>query len=841
MKRNILILFILMPLLLNGMHRSTDSTDVTVEIIDNVLTIGNGSVQRIFSLDDNKIIPVSFYCKSLKRELLSDTYDQIWFELHVNNVLVTNTNPIWVFQDYSLHKLANGGTEVEFAIRAIEAPLIGLELVFHIQLFPGTVLVREHLDLRATGDSPLAMSYMEGSVHVIFPRYEFIIENERSQTKEIRIASWNKGDVLDVHQSEGSYDERAEEHGWRIGRNLLENYMYHPRFIDIGYKEDTQYFLPGPIIIQYDPVSKFGWFGAYEHGAPDGDPDQEFIVIDNAVKSSSTSFAVRYREGCYFNGEELKNDKSLSLNWVTIGFFHGSNLDDGYNLIWHYLYSWITEHHQSRQPMVYYNTWGMQRDEQEKGNDPREILTIERVLRELEYAKKLGIDLFVLDDGWQDNFGDWNPNPERYPVGLEPLKDRLQENNITFGIWLAVLAADTFSTLVDRNPDWLIRDEDGAPVIGRWDKYVNCFVSDYRDYFVAISKRLIDQGVRYFKWDGIDKHVCDSPFHHHGGPGQTPEERRKRYAYELIRYVTEAAGILRAYHPDVVIEFDVTEPHRNIGLSFLSEGRYFWMNNGASWYGDRSQYRAKSMRHIPNLYGSIIPSILMTYANFPHNHPIYFAQRYNINSSFIGGLGFWGNLTDMSEEELNTVGEYTDRTKLVYKTVSMTRPEISGSIGGSPEIYTHIDRQNGTGQIIAFSGSALQYEHTVANVNSNNILGVLRNAYAIKDDTLRILFSFPMADVSREAIVLSNDGNGIGIQKSTSWLKSAELQDKTLSFINGEAGCHVIIWDKENGVPIVTSDDTIRYSIKTSGDDNYFIITIETLIADCVVNISKER
>ena len=43
-----------------------------------------------------------------------------------------------------------------------------------------------------------------------------------------------------------------------------------------------------------------------------------------------------------------------------------------------------------------------------------------------------------------------------------------------------------------------------------------------------------------------------------------------------------------------------------------------------------------------SLYGSFMPTTLQTYANFPMYDPVYKAQRYNVNSSIVGGRGFWG-------------------------------------------------------------------------------------------------------------------------------------------------------------------------------------------------------
>ncbi|MCB9247546.1 MAG: hypothetical protein H6613_02945 [Ignavibacteriales bacterium] len=77
---------------------------------------------------------------------------------------------------------------------------------------------------------------------------------------------------------------------------------------------------------------------------------------------------------------------------------------------------------------------------------------------------------------------------------------------------------------------------------------------------------------------------------------------------------------MNKYEPELVIEIDLTEARRVMtGLTPLSQGKLFWMNNGASTYNDYSTFRTKSMRTIPNEFAGIIPWELFTYANYPHN------------------------------------------------------------------------------------------------------------------------------------------------------------------------------------------------------------------------------
>ena len=80
----------------------------------------------------------------------------------------------------------------------------------------------------------------------------------------------------------------------------------------------------------------------------------------------------------------------------------------------------ICEKPASRKPEFYYNTWGMQR--QDKTKPLRGILTYERIFEEIGYAAEMGVDIFVLDDGWENKQGEWSPNFERFPDGLAPIK-----------------------------------------------------------------------------------------------------------------------------------------------------------------------------------------------------------------------------------------------------------------------------------------------------------------------------------------------------------------------------------------------------------------------------------
>lgn len=819
--------------------------DINIAADASGLQIENSQIRIIFRFtspeEPSSLRLISFYYKPLQKELLNFSENLPWFEVSINHQIVTNLLPIWNHVSHSTRELANGGVEVRYILTAEKAPFKGLNLVMVIQMFPNYSDIRQKLEIDAEKKADLRLTKYEGKVLLKFPQYSFGVSPDvEFQSEEIRMATW-RAELIPDSPYQTSYDERLEEKDWRKGRNLAENYMYHPQKISRKIRVGDNGTYKGPVLLFFSPNQRLGWFISYEHGSPDNDSAENFIDIAQKRTNNSSVVSINYHKGVYFDNEKILPQRGFSTVWAEVGIYRGPGLESGEKAVWYFIYNWLAENPGSRKPLIYYNTWGMQRDAQRKGKDIRGVLTLSRVLKEIEYASQLGVDLFVLDDGWQGKWGDWLPDSKKFPDGLTPVCQALVQRGMKLGVWLGVLAADSDAVVVKEHPEWLIRDENGKPIVGRWNRYVLCFVSDFRNYFVEVGKRLIDAGVRYFKWDGIDNYRCDSPSHDHGDSNQSPDERALRHRYELIRYITDAARELIKYNQEVVIEMDVTEPGRSVGLAFLSTGRFFWMNNGASWYGDRSHYRAKSMRMIPALFSFFLPTVLQTYANYPHNHPVYMAQRYNVNTSLLGGNGFWGDLSDMRETERMQVGEIVRLAKRVKETVSSTRPQIIGRVGSSPEIYTFFDPQKSEGQIIGFSGSALNYLYKIPDFPVNKLLAVVRNSYKFSGDTLILPLRFPMPDVSREALIFSNKDTGISIVSSTSWLKDAYLKENNqLVFINGAPGIHTLRWPVQLGKPAIRYSSPVKVAINKVKAANFYKIRIETLQQNTEIVVSNE-
>ena len=132
-----------------------------------------------------------------------------------------------------------------------------------------------------------------------------------------------------------------------------------------------------------------------------------------------------------------------------------------------------------------------------------------QLLELAEKAQDVGVELFVLDDGWfgqrtndRAGLGDWFVNPERLPKGLGSLAERIHGLGMQFGLWFEPEMVNKDSQLYRTHPDWLLAVPDRQPHHGR-----NQFVLDYSrpevvdEIFERLSAIIEEAQLDYIKWD----------------------------------------------------------------------------------------------------------------------------------------------------------------------------------------------------------------------------------------------------------------------------------------------------------------------------------------------------
>lgn len=124
-------------------------------------------------------------------------------------------------------------------------------------------------------------------------------------------------------------------------------------------------------------------------------------------------------------------------------------------------------------------------------------------------ASEVGIERFVLDDGWfhgrrndTAGLGDWWVDAEVWPQGLTPLIEYVRSLNMEFGLWFEPEMVNPDSDLYRQHPEWALGANTDQPVLGRHQLVLDMSMQDVRDYlFEHIDLLLTTHDISYIKWD----------------------------------------------------------------------------------------------------------------------------------------------------------------------------------------------------------------------------------------------------------------------------------------------------------------------------------------------------
>ncbi len=471
----------------------------------------------------------------------------------------------------------------------------------------------------------------------------------------------------------------------------------------------------GPILIASDRRRTL--LLAYEHGsqAPDA-----FLRLDLGPGRAVTLRAVK---GNTWRGMALDPQHPFETVWMQAGLVAGDQerTAEAYR---RFVRDELSTNAETRAPRVHYNTWNFQeRNRWWNGKKYLDSMNAERMLAEIDVAHRMGIETFVLDTGWYEKTGDWAVSRARFPDGLAPIKSKLDGYGMRLGLWFDPNAAAVSSRAYAENRANVLSNGGKTqkwPVWETEESYRMCLVSPWGETFLRELVRLAKEtGVLYFKWDAVGQYGCDAPGHGHGDLASTREERRDAYAFRIALRLPEIARRLAEQVPGAVVDFDVTEGARAVGLAFLTAGRYFLVNNGPYYHNydvpiDLQKDNWNLFFHkgpartwiTRSTYGydKWIPAELFLTHYFPDDPED--SQLVNVASLILGHHGIWGDLLSISPEGIQRIGKLLGLWRQVRDDMAVASPVRTGPVGGSSEVHEKIDHETGRGAIVLFSTAA---------------------------------------------------------------------------------------------------------------------------------------
>ena len=164
----------------------------------------------------------------------------------------------------------------------------------------------------------------------------------------------------------------------------------------------------------------------------------------------------------------------------------------------------------------------------------------ERLLSIAHKAAEIGVELFVLDDGWfgrrnSDNcsLGDWVENPHKLPSGLRGLSEKLHRIGLHFGLWFEPEMVSPDSDLYRSHPDWCLHVEGRPRTQARQQLILDLTRTDVQEYIIAaVSSVLSSSDIDYVKWD-MNRNMTEA--YSEALPPDRKKETQHRYMLGLYR------------------------------------------------------------------------------------------------------------------------------------------------------------------------------------------------------------------------------------------------------------------------------------------------------------------
>lgn len=303
---------------------------------------------------------------------------------------------------------------------------------------------------------------------------------------------------------------------------------------------------------------------------------------------------------------------------------------------------------------VLYNSWYV------TGFD----VTLENQMRAARRAAELGVELFVVDDGWfgrrnddRAGLGDWHVNPEKFPRGLAPLIEGINELGMGFGLWVEPEMVNPDSDLYRAHPDWVYHFPNRPRSELRSQLVLNLAREDVQAFVLGFMDELLSENkIDFIKWD------MNRPFSEPGWP-DAPSGRERELWVRHVRGLYRVLGELRRRHPAVAFESCASGGGR-IDLGIMPFVEQFWMSDNTDAFDDLFIQEGYSM--------AFTLAAKMAWVTDPlalNGRVLSLAYRFH--SAMTGALGIGANLFHWTDAEMAEAAAFVERYKALRPTIQL--------------------------------------------------------------------------------------------------------------------------------------------------------------------------
>lgn len=279
----------------------------------------------------------------------------------------------------------------------------------------------------------------------------------------------------------------------------------------------------------------------------------------------------------------------------------------------------------------------------------------EKLVAMIDDAKELGVEMFLLDDGWfankypRDNdlqgLGDWDIMTKKLPNGFTPVIEEGKKKGIKFGLWIEPEMVNPKSELFEKHPDWAITLPNRDIITKRHQLVLDMSNPKVQDYVFSIVDNLLTEypGIEYFKWD-CNSEITNIYSHYLG-------ENQQHLYVDYVRGLYNVLDRIREKYPELPMMMCASGGGRCDfqGLEYFTE---FWTSDDTD-----------PIERIFIQYGMghFMPSKVLCAHVAGWNNKV--GMKFRTNVAMMGKLGYDYNIRHMSDKEL----EYSKKAVKNYE------------------------------------------------------------------------------------------------------------------------------------------------------------------------------
>ncbi len=280
-----------------------------------------------------------------------------------------------------------------------------------------------------------------------------------------------------------------------------------------------------------------------------------------------------------------------------------------------------------------------------------------------ERAAALGVDRFVMDDGWfgqrkddHAGLGDWYVNPQKFPHGLKPLIDRVHALGMDFGLWVEPEMVNPNSDLYRKHPDWVLNFPGRPRSEERNQLVLNLARPDVKEYVLGfLDKLLTENDIAFLKWD-YNRNWSEP------GWDQLPAAEQKKVYVAFTENLYSILAELHRRHPKVELE-SCSGGGGRVDLGILRYADEVWPSDNTDPFDRISQQYGFTYAYTPQ--------IMMAWVT---DSPHWLNKRstsltYRMLSSMEGSLGIGADISKWNDEEMATAKRLIAAYHQVQRTI----------------------------------------------------------------------------------------------------------------------------------------------------------------------------